>query len=116
MPVERIAKTAFYIAILVSVIMATLPHPPQIPGNPSDKLQHAAAFATIGALSALGYPRTRAPVLLFWISLIGVGIEIVQAIPALHRDSDWRDVVADVLATGVALAIVRLAKKKQSVS
>jgi hypothetical protein len=34
-------------------------------------------------------------------------IELVQAIPALHRDSDVKDWIADTLAAGVVLLFVR---------
>jgi hypothetical protein len=37
--------------------MALLPKPPTLPGTPSDKLQHVAAFAVLSALAAAAWPR-----------------------------------------------------------
>ena len=34
----RIAKALFFAAALFALVMALLPHPPQIPGEPSDKV------------------------------------------------------------------------------
>ena len=86
--------------------MATLPHPPQVPGHPSDKLQHIAAFVTLGLLGSWAY-RGASPVsLLLGLSLFGALIELIQAIPALHRDSDVLDWIADTVGAGVVLLIV----------
>ena len=49
--------------------------------------------------------------LLIVLSGFGALIEIVQAIPALHRDSDWRDWVADTVAILVTLAIVAFVER-----
>lgn len=61
------------------------------------------AFFTHTVLAGVGWPRTRLSKAALYLSLVGAGIEVVQAIPALHRDSDWRDWVADSLAIFVAL-------------
>jgi VanZ family protein len=86
--------------------MAVLPHPPQLPGHPNDKLEHIAAFATLALLGSFAYPRTSPLKLLAGLSLFGALIEIVQAIPALQRDSDVWDWVADTAAVAVVLALV----------
>lgn len=84
--------------------MAVLPHPPQVPGEPSDKIQHIAAFATLGLLGMWAYPLVKPLKLLVWLSLFGALIEVVQAIPVLHRDSDPLDWLADFIASGLARA------------
>jgi VanZ family protein len=94
--------------------MAVLPHPPHIPGNPNDKLQHIAAFVTLSLLGSFAYPRTTLIRLLFRLSLFGAAIEVIQAIPVLHRDSDVWDWVADTVAVGVALLIVRWWRSRSS--
>jgi VanZ family protein len=101
----------FYVALLVAVIMATLPHPPQLPGNPVDKLQHIAAFAVLAFLGSAAYPRT--PLLRIGerLSLLGVLIEVVQVIPALHRDCDIMDWVADTASIVVVLTLVKLGRR-----
>jgi VanZ family protein len=99
-------RLLFWAAAIFAFVMAVLPHPPEIPGEPSDKIQHIAAFATLGTLGAWSYAQTALPQLLIRLSLFGAAIEIVQAIPALHRDSDVKDWIADTLACGLVLLIV----------
>jgi hypothetical protein len=87
--------------------MAVLPHPPEVPGQPNDKVQHIMAFTTLAALGSFAYPRIALLRLLAGLSLFGAFIEVVQAIPALHRDSDVLDWVADTAAVATVLLIVR---------
>ena len=87
--------------------MAILPQPPELPGHPNDKLEHIAAFTTLALLGSFAYPRALFARLLIGLSLFGAFIEVVQAIPALHRDSDVWDWVADTAAVLVVLLIVR---------
>ncbi len=100
-------RILFWAAAIFAFVMAVLPHPPAIPGNPNDKVQHVAAFATLALLGAWSY--VEAPLLQLFAGLSGFGalIEVVQAIPALHRDSDIKDWIADTLACGIVLLLVR---------
>ena len=100
-------RLAFWAAAVVALVMALLPHPPEIPGNPSDKVQHMAAFATLGLLGSLAYPQLRRRFLIVGLSLFGALIEIAQEIPMLHRDSDPLDWLADTIACGIAFVAVR---------
>ena len=103
---ERLPKLLFWAAAIFSFVMAVLPHPPQLPGEPSDKVQHVAAFATLGALGASAYAAMMPWQMLLRLSLFGALIEVAQAIPALHRDSDIVDWLADTVAAGLILLIV----------
>ena len=87
--------------------MAVLPHPPEVPGQPNDKVQHIAAFITLALLGSLAYPAVRLFSLFVGLSLFGALIEMVQAIPALQRDSDVRDWIADTIAAAAVLLSVR---------
>jgi VanZ family protein len=100
-------RLLFWSAAAFAFVMAVLPHPPQVPGSPSDKVQHVIAFVTLGLLGAWAYPRSGWAPLLAGLSLFGALIELVQAIPALHRDSDVVDWVADTVACAAALALAR---------
>jgi H+/gluconate symporter-like permease len=102
--VQRVVQLLFWAAALFTFVMAVLPHPPQV-GN--DKLQHMAAFATLGLLGSLAYRRLSALHLLVGLSLFGAFIEVVQAIPALHRDSDPLDWVADTFACAAIVIALR---------
>jgi len=96
-------RLLFWGAATFAFVMAILPHPPQVPGAPSDKVQHIIAFATLGLLGAWAYRGTSGIRLLLWLSLFGGVIEMVQAIPALHRDSDALDWLADTAAAAIVL-------------
>lgn len=100
----RLLQGAFWAAAVFALTMAVLPHPPQLPGSPSDKIQHIAAFATLGLLGGLAFPRTAIPRLILLLSLFGAAIEVIQAIPALNRDSDVVDWIADTVACAIPLA------------
>lgn len=101
-----IRLAAFWAALAFACIMATLPHPPALPGQPGDKVQHVAAFTTLALLGALAYPRMALPRLGLRLSLLGAAIELCQSIPALHRDCSVWDWAADTAAIAVTLTIV----------
>jgi len=99
-------RLLFWAAAAFAFAMAVIPHPPDVPGHPSDKIQHIAAFVTLAGLGAWAYPRARLLHLLIGLSLFGALIELVQAIPALHRDSDILDWLADTGAAGLIVVAV----------
>jgi VanZ family protein len=111
---SRRVRALFWAAALFAFVMAVLPHPPRLPGEPNDKVQHIAAFATLAVLGAWAYSRTATTKILLRLSLFGAFIELCQAIPALHRDSDVLDWIADTLAAGLVLLALRfwLARNK----
>jgi VanZ family protein len=86
--------------------MALLPHPPQVMGNANDKVQHIIAFATLSVLASLAYSRAGLVRIGLLLSAYGAAIEVLQAIPVLHRDSSFWDWVADTVAVAVTLAVV----------
>lgn len=103
---SRLARGLFWAAAAFAFVMAVLPHPPEVPGNPNDKVQHVGAFGTLALLGSFAYPKAGLVRLLVSLSLFGAFIEIVQAIPVLHRDCEFLDWVADTFATGVILQLV----------
>ena len=111
MTARRLLTFAFWAALLLAFVMAVLPKPPQLPGEPSDKIQHILAFAVLAALAAAAYPRTGLNRILLLLSAFGALIELVQTIPALHRDGDWVDWVADTVAAAVVLLLAGLVRK-----
>ena len=95
-------------AATFALIMALLPKPPQIPFQPGDKVMHMIAFATLGALAAAGW-RERPLLHLFAVlAVFGGAIEVLQTIPALHRDAEWADWSADMGAAIVGISLIRL--------
>lgn len=99
-----ILRTIFWIAIVLSFLAAINPQPPQLPGQPNDKVQHIMAFMMLGALAFFAFPQARPLILLVGLSLFGAIIEFVQLIPVLHRDGDILDWIADTAAAAVILA------------
>lgn len=110
---SRLARLLFWPALIFALVMAVLPKPPQLPmTDMGDKVQHMLAFFTLTLLAGTGWPRFSLVRALVWLSLVGAGIELVQAIPMLHRDSDWRDWVADSVAICAALVPVAVFRRK----
>jgi VanZ family protein len=107
---ERIARLAFFAVLASSLYFAWSPAPPVVLGN--DKSQHALAFFWLTALFRLAFPGSGWKGALIWMGLLGALIEVVQAIPALNRDCDIYDWLADMGAVLVGLVaagvIVRL--------
>ena len=104
---SRVAQLMFWAAAAFAFVMAVLPQPPAMPGAPNDKVQHIAAFATLALLGTFAFPGATLVRMLASLSLFGAMIEVVQAIPAVHRDSDILDWVADTAAVIVVLMAVR---------
>lgn len=97
-------RIAFWAAAVFAFVMAVLPHPPDLLET-SDKVQHMAAFFTITALGCAayrGFPRLKLTLALI---AFGGAIELAQMIPELHRDAEWSDWLADILAVLLALAL-----------
>jgi VanZ family protein len=108
---RRAVRLVFWAAAVFSFAMAINPHPPEIPGEPGDKVEHMLAFATLAALAAAGWPERNHAALGLALSYFGAIIEIVQAIPFLHRDCDVMDWVADTLALTLVLAGAALLRR-----
>ncbi|MEO6388706.1 MAG: hypothetical protein ABIT16_10875 [Croceibacterium sp.] len=108
----RYLPLVFWAAVIFTFVMATLPHPPDLPGNPNDKIQHILAFVTLSVLASAAYPQLNLLRIAVPLSLFGALIELVQSIPALHRDADIVDWCADTLAVAVVVAIVWLWRRR----
>ena len=116
---RRFFFVAFWAALIFAFVMAVLPKPPALPGEPGDKVQHIIAFVAITALARLAYPRVRALTLLLAFALFGALIEFAQMLPALGRTAALDDWLVDVVATIVVLAVLDparrfLARRKRS--
>ncbi|MES2494198.1 MAG: hypothetical protein V4579_13075 [Pseudomonadota bacterium] len=108
-PFQRISAVLFWIVLAAASILAIMPQPPQLPSDAlGDKFNHMLAFAVLAGLAAAAWPRAPRWKVIAWLSAIGALIELVQAIPMLHRDCDVRDWVADTLAVIVVTALAAL--------
>lgn len=104
-----------FAATSFAVTMALLPHPPGV-AEVGDKYQHMLAFGTLTILYALAFPAT--PLLRIGerLSFLGALIEVLQSIPALHRDCDIEDWIADTFIIVVVLIVIGLARGRRGVA
>jgi hypothetical protein len=107
-----VIRIAFWAAALFAFVMAVLPQPVELPA--SDKVQHMAAFFTITALGCAGYRGLPRMKLMLAMVAFGGLIELVQLVPELHRDSQWSDWAADILAVILALAVAHLVESRRA--
>lgn len=104
------ARLLFWAALVFALVMAWLPHPPQ-PLPMQDKFQHMLAFGTLTILAVAGYPRAELLRIGERLSFVGALIEVVQNIPALHRDCDIKDWLADTVVIIAVLMVVVLRRR-----
>ena len=113
MIIERLFQLLFWSALLFAFVMASLPQPPALPGDPGDKVQHILAFLVLSSLAAFAYPRLRLMVIFLGLAAFGGAIEAVQAIPQLGRQPSLMDWLADVAAVAAVLLLVALFKLRR---
>lgn len=108
----RVMRPMFCILVIFTLTMAFLPKPPATPIDRfGDKFEHVLAFAVLTVTAMIGWPQPRRWRIVMLLSALGGLIEVVQAVPFLHRDSDWHDWVADTVAiVATALLISPLVK------
>lgn len=106
-PVRRLCQVLFFAAGTVAFIMACLPQPPGVPFEPSDKIQHIVAFALLALLARIAFWEAGALSIFVGLSIFGALIECVQLVPALGRDADIFDWLADNAAVLLVLLIVK---------
>jgi VanZ family protein len=108
---DPLLRLAFWAALCFAFVMAVLPHPPQMPGDPSDKIQHILAFTVLSALAGASYRSSSLLAIGIRLSAFGALIEVVQAVPALHRDSSAVDWLADTGSVLIVLLVVALVRR-----
>lgn len=103
------ARLLFAAALVFATVMAFVPHPPHVPTDSlGDKVNHMLAFGTLTGLACMGWPQASRWRTVERLSFLGALIEVVQAIPALHRDCDIRDWIADTVAILVVTGLFTL--------
>lgn len=102
---RRFFVIAFWGALLFAYIDAILPGKDAISLSIYDKLNHMIAFFTITFLARAAYPRIPIFRLFVMMAAFGAFIELSQAVPFIHRDAEWDDWFADMVATLVGLFV-----------
>lgn len=110
--IQRAAFWLFWACVIVSIVMALLPKPPEVPTDRfGDKVNHILAFMAMAGTAALGFPQVPRWRVIERLSFLGAMIEVAQSIPALRRSCDIRDWIADTVAvmvvTGIAALVLR---------
>jgi len=109
----KLIAAAFWGALIFALVMALLPKPPHLPGDPSDKVQHILAFTVLTALAVAAFGRSAFAKIAGGLFAYGALIEILQSIPMLHRDASVWDWVADCAAVIVVLLIASLLPQRR---
>lgn len=111
-PSKRLFRAA---ALIVAVTVAWLAFRPSTGvdvGLPWDKANHGFAFLVLTVLTGGGWPGLRALRMAAIILAAGVGIELVQGLPAVGRDADLWDVVADMVGFTLGRGVLMVARRR----
>lgn len=100
-----VAVLTFWVCLVTALALALQPHPPHFKEF-GDKAQHMLAFGTLAFLGAFAFPAFPKARLAERLSFLGAMVEVLQSIPALHRDCDIRDWIADTIAIVVVLLLL----------
>jgi hypothetical protein len=104
----RLAKVAFFAALLFTFYSAVIPPKQALQLVPWDKAEHFVAFYGLTGLAAAAFPKRHLIVIALLLSGFGALIEFVQGLPVVHRDRDIWDWVADTIAIVAALSPMAL--------
>jgi len=104
-PLRRLFVAAFWAALLFAYVEAIIPGKDALMLSEWDKINHMIAFFTITFLARAAYPRIPTFRLFMLMAVFGAFIELSQALPFIHRDAEWDDWFADLIATVVALIV-----------
>ena len=108
-------RWSFWLCFGFATAMALVPKPPRLPTQDfGDKFEHMLAFAVLATLAQLAFPTASRLRIGLWFCLFGAAIEVAQAIPALHRDSDVRDWLADTAVLVPVLGVPALLQRRQA--
>ena len=112
-PIDRGTLRAFWrlSAVGFAVVIAWFAFRPAADvatGLPWDKANHAVAFLVLTMLTGLGWPRLHRLWLFELMLVAGIAIELVQGLPAIGRDADVMDVLADVVGAMAGMLVLWL--------
>lgn len=104
---STLCRILFALAVVIALVFALLPKPPHLPIDTlGDKFEHSLGFAVLALLAAGGFPGVPLTRIGERLSFLGALIEVLQSIPAVHRDCDILDWVTDTTAIIVTLLLV----------
>lgn len=80
---------------------------------PWDKADHFAAFFAITAAALVAFPRLPIAWIVVAVSAAGGGIELIQGLPAVGRDCDVWDWMAENAAIAAAIGLLAIAELRR---
>lgn len=108
-------RHGLFVLVLLGVLIAALLPGPQAPDfGAGDKINHIAAFVTLAVMAAWAWPHARLALIALALSAFGGAIEGLQALPAIARDAEWADWLADSAAVAAVLLIVAVVRRLTS--
>jgi Na+/H+-dicarboxylate symporter len=110
MRTAHLARFLFWGALAFALYMAWTPQTVSV----GDKYLHMLAFGTLTILACAGYPEAELLRLGERLSFLGALIEVVQAMPAVHRDCDIMDWVADTAVVAGVLVVVWVVRRRRA--
>lgn len=113
MRTAHLARFLFWGALAFALYMAWTPQP-TTPVEVGDKYLHMLAFGTLTILACAGYPQAELLRLGERLSFLGALIEVVQAMPAVHRDCDIMDWVADTAVVAGVVVVVWVVRRRRA--
>jgi VanZ family protein len=105
-PLLWASRAALVGAALITSWFAFAPPGHGPPLLPWDKAEHFIAFFVLTGLSLAAFPRLSLVRIAAALSAVGAAIELIQALPFVHRDCDVWDWVADTIAVLAVMAVV----------
>jgi VanZ family protein len=102
-------KYAFWLALLVTLVVCLLPTTPKVQVQNFDKIVHTSMYIVLGFIARFAYPNAHyfkhlLPVLIAF----GIGIEVLQGLSG-YRTFSWLDMIANTagaLAAGACLLLM----------
>ena len=110
----RIAQAGFWAAAAATFAGAVTPPDLGVKLLPWDKAEHFLAFYALMTIALLAFPRRPPLGIALLLSGFGGLIELVQALPFVHRDAEWGDWLADSAAIGAVLLPMALQRWRTS--
>lgn len=102
-PALLLLRVVLWIAMAVGLYEALRPVPVGPPGQYADKIEHFVCFYLLTGAALLAYPRLKAAWLVAIAAACGAGVEALQSLPAIGRDAEFLDWVADMVGVFAAL-------------
>jgi VanZ family protein len=105
-------RLAAVIAAMVLAWLAFRPSTGADVGLPWDKANHCFAFLVLTVLTGCGWSRLTAWRMAAVMLAAGIAIELVQGLPAVGRDADVWDVVADMVGFALGWRVLVVGRRR----